>query len=45
MGVLAPEDIVAIATSLPKSHGTEVVWNSCDRLSDNGTVSQQVLSG
>lgn len=41
MGLLSKSDIANDAT--PKSRtksGTEVIWNNCDRLSDNGTMSE-----
>lgn len=40
MAVLTQREVSGLASSLPDDHGTEVIWTDCDRLSENGTLSQ-----
>lgn len=41
MGVLDPEEIAAMASpELLSRDGVEVLWTDCDRLSENGTLTQ-----
>jgi len=41
MGLLSKQEIEGLASpELKKSDGTEVIWENCDRLSDEGSISQ-----
>lgn len=44
MGVLGPEDVAQVAVNLPRDRGTEVIWSNCDRLSDNGSLTQSAFN-
>ncbi len=42
MGVLSGVEIAeVVSNSTPRAHGTEVVWQKCDRLSENGTLQER----
>ena len=41
MGVLTKSEVADLATEPgDRKNGTEVIWNDCDRLSENGTMSE-----
>ena len=41
MGILSPEEISeAVFEPLSGEDGTEIIWDKCDRLSENGTISE-----
>lgn len=45
MGILAQDEIAAAASfELPASHGTEILWNDCDRLSEDGSISRAAFN-
>ena len=45
MGVLTEEEVTSIASKeLPGDHGTEIIWNDCDRLSENGSISSSAFN-
>lgn len=45
MGLLSAEEVATSANEkLPAASGTEVIWNNCDRLSEDGTISSQAFN-
>ncbi|MGZ2411120.1 histidine kinase/DNA gyrase B/HSP90-like ATPase [Sphingomonas sp. F9_3S_D5_B_2] len=45
MGVLEVADITELASAqVQKKHGTEVIWTSCDRLSENGNLAESAFN-
>ena len=42
MEVLSRAEIAeTVSEMMPKKHGTEVIWQNCDRLSENGTMKER----